>query len=72
MDELVAVDDAFAPDGVEIGEGLFRDSLRVDGHLISLDTFRADGPTDASSPAAPQMQHRLWFMPVLVYPQARQ
>ena len=28
MDELVAIDDAFAPDGVEIGEGLFRDGFQ--------------------------------------------
>ncbi len=27
LDELVTVDDAFAPDGVEIGERLFRDGL---------------------------------------------
>jgi hypothetical protein len=27
LDELVAVDDAFAPDGVEIGERLFRDGF---------------------------------------------
>ena len=27
LDELVAVDDTFAPDGLEIGERLFRDSF---------------------------------------------
>jgi hypothetical protein len=36
--ELVAVDDAFAPDGVEIGEGLFRDSF-LGGFSLSPCTF---------------------------------
>jgi hypothetical protein len=35
LDPLVGVDDAFAPDGVEIGERLFRDGFQIDTSSIA-------------------------------------
>jgi hypothetical protein len=45
LDKLVAVDDAFSPDGVEIGERLFRDSF-LDGFSRRLQFLDAIARSD--------------------------
>ena len=55
LDPLVAVDDAFAPDWVEIGEGLFRDGFQG-GFSLRLQFLNAIARSDEHVTGFPQVR----------------